>query len=89
MSRRRKVHVATGTHAQELRRFCRRHHGIDEDDVVFHLAQCLAFLIQGSDASVLAERVQVSRNRFAIRKLRSTIKMLDVVFEADEDVCSP
>jgi len=83
--RKRKVHVATGVDAHELRKFCIRHQGVSEGDVVFHLAQCLAFLIQGTDATSLSRGAKVPKNRFAVRKLKSTLKMLDEVFGIDED----
>lgn len=53
--------------------------------MVFHIAQCLAFLIQGSDAALLAQHARIPRNKFAIRKLKATLKMLDEVFETSED----
>lgn len=87
--RRRKVHVATGAHSAALKKYLVEDQGVDEEDVVFHLAQCLAFIIQGTNARVLAKRARVTRNRFAWRKLRSTLNMLEEVFSPEEDECSP
>jgi hypothetical protein len=83
--RKRKLHVATGVDSHEIRLFCTQSQGVDEGDVVFHLAQCLAFLIQGSDATSLFKHAKVPRNKFAIRKLRSTLRMMDEVFETAEE----
>lgn len=84
-SRKRRIHVATGTDAHDLQEFCVAQQRVDEGDVVFHMAQCLAFLIQGSDATSLAKHARIPKNKFAVRKLKSTLKMLDEVFETSED----
>ena len=83
--RKRRVHVATGADAYELRKFCLRHLAVDDGDVVFHLAQCLAFLIQGSDATELSRNAKILKNKFAVRKLRAALKMLDEIFRMDEE----
>lgn len=82
-ARKRKIHVATGADSYELSAYCVRHQGVIPSDVVFHVSQCLAFLVQGSDATLLSERVKVPRNKFALRKLKAALKMLDEVFEVD------
>jgi len=81
MPRKRTVHVATGADSSDIRNHCVRHHGVKEADVVFHLAQCLSFLLQGSDATTLSAHYNIPKNRFAIRKLKSTLRMLNEVFD--------
>lgn len=83
-TRRRKIHVATGMDALQLRGFVHLEQGVPDEDVIFHIAQCLSFLIQGSDAESLAVRSKVGKNRFAIRKLKSTLTMMDEVFDSEE-----
>ena len=85
MSRRRKIHVATGADAARISEFLRNELDVQDGSEVFHLAQCLAFLILGKDATRLAEQLSVPKNRYALRKLRSTLRMLDSVFEVDPD----
>ena len=84
-SRPRTVHVATGMDAFRIRRFCTTELGIPDEDVVFYVAQCLAFLLQGSDATLLSQRAAIARNKFAIRKLRSTLNMMNDVFVPPEE----
>ena len=84
-SRRRKIHITTGADSAQIKDFCIREQGIEPDDVVFHLAQCLSFLIQGSDATVLSDRATLSKNRFALRKLRATLRMMEEVFASPEE----
>tara|TARA_Y100000310_G_scaffold341234_1_gene439737 strand:- start:2120 stop:2377 length:258 start_codon:yes stop_codon:yes gene_type:complete len=79
MSKRRKAHVATGMDAQELLGFVTLKQGVTEDDAIFHIAQSLSFLIQGSTVSDLKRGMSHPKNKFAIRKLKACLRTLDIV----------
>lgn len=80
MSRRR-VHVATGSDAKKLKSFVVDELAVRDGSETFHIAQCLSFLLLGTDASTLSKQLKVPKNKFALRKLRAALAMLDSVFE--------
>jgi len=75
-----KIHVATGNSAKEIRKYLKEVHGVEEGHDIFFLAQALAFLIHTTSADKLSVLLKHQGNRFALRKLRACLDLLDKVF---------
>ncbi len=73
-------HVATGAAARRLKQWVVSSNDVVEGEEVFYLAQALSFLIHDSSASSLSQSLLLPRNKFAIRKLRSALSLLESVF---------
>lgn len=78
MSKRNDVHVATATLARELRSLLASK-GIPEGEDIFYLAQALAFMVHGTQASLLFSALRQTKHRFALRKLKSVISLIETV----------
>jgi len=78
--KKKKSYIATGAAARRLLQWVRESENVPEGDEVFYVAQCLAFLIHDTSAGSLSKALTLSRNRFAIRKLKAAISLLTSVF---------
>lgn len=74
------AHQITGTSAKELRNYLRETLALEEGEDIFYLAQVLAFLVHDTPVEKLSSAVRVPRNRFAFRKLKAVLSLLDKVF---------
>jgi hypothetical protein len=74
------AHQITGNSAKELRKHLRDVYHLEEGEDIFYLAQVLAFLVHDTPVEKLSASVKLQRNRFAIRKLRAVLDLLDKVF---------
>jgi hypothetical protein len=80
----RKSLIATGKHARELREWAKER-GLEKGDDLFFIAQSLAFLIYDTHASEIALALRNPASRFALRKIKSALSILDQGFFANVD----
>lgn len=74
------THQITGSSAKDLRKFLKETQGLEEGEDVFYLAQVLSFLIHDTPVEKLSTALRSQRNRFALRKLKAVMALLDKVF---------
>ena len=75
-----KRHNITGNSAKEIRRHLQETYGLEEGEDIFFLAQTLAFLVHDTSVEKLSILIKLHRHRFALRKLRAVLVLLDKVF---------
>ena len=71
-------HSSTGTSARRIRQYLREVEGLKPGEDLFFLAQALAFLIHDTPADITNAALRSSaRDRFALRKLKASINLLE------------
>ena len=78
-------HIATGASARKLREHLKVSEGLAPGEDLFFLSQCLAFLVHDTEANLISSGIRVPHNRFAVRKLRAALDMIDKVFAQNVD----
>jgi len=75
-----KTHSATGASARRVRTHLRDAENLQPGEDLFFLAQSLAFLIHDTPANLISSAMKESHNKFALRKLKASLALLDKVF---------